>query len=73
MSMTLLLIYHINITSLRDRRATVMEKERIAEAEEAAERQRLERLEQRKLESHQLLADQLKKDVMGEGKRERED
>ncbi|CAO3672012.1 unnamed protein product [Umbelopsis ramanniana] len=50
----------------KDRRATVMEKERIAEAEEAAERQRLERLEQRKLESHQLLADQLKKDVMGE-------
>ena len=46
-----------------------MEKERIAEAEEAAERQRLERLEQRKLESHQLLADQLKKDVMGEGER----
>ncbi|KAI8579838.1 hypothetical protein K450DRAFT_240567 [Umbelopsis ramanniana AG] len=50
----------------KDRRATVMEKERIAEAEEAAERQRLERLEQRKVESHQLLADQLKKDVMGE-------
>ncbi|KAI9284593.1 splicing factor, Prp19-binding domain-containing protein [Umbelopsis sp. AD052] len=50
----------------KDRRATVMEKERIAEAEEAAEQQRLERLEQRKLESHQLLADQLKKDIMGE-------
>lgn len=49
-----------------------MEKERIAEAEEAAERQRLERLEQRKLESHQLLADQLKKDVMGEGEKEYE-
>lgn len=52
----------------RDRRATVLEKERIAEEEEEAERQRQERLEQRKLESHQLLAEQLKKEVMGEGK-----
>lgn len=52
----------------RDRRATVLEKERIAEEEEEAERQRQERLKQRKLESHQLLAEQLKKEVMGEGK-----
>ncbi|KAG2176910.1 hypothetical protein INT43_007564 [Umbelopsis isabellina] len=50
----------------KDRRATVQEKERIAQEEEEAERLRQERLEQRKLESHQLLADQIKKEVMGE-------